>query len=319
MSKIQGENILIFGGSGSLGTQLCERWNKDNTILIFSRNEVLQWKLNQKYKNLEFRIGDIRNRISVRDVIHEFKPTIIVIASALKHIDICENNIEEACLTNITGINNIFRECCRLKDTFLKKVLLISTDKACSPINVYGMSKSIGEKIAVSYAKKNPDISFTVVRYGNVISSSGSLFQLYNNIAKDASAEYFSVTDNRMTRFLMSLDQSIDLIENTLVYGQSGCIHIPQIKSYKIYDIALYYSKIYNKPIKITGIRQNEKIHEELMNETEFIKSVVSEHFIKITDQVTKDCHPLSYSSINTSEIFDEKGEYIFKQYLPEK
>jgi FlaA1/EpsC-like NDP-sugar epimerase len=289
--------------------------------LIFSRNEILQWKLKQKYKNLEFRIGDIRNHTSVRDVIHDFRPSIVIIASALKHIDICEDNIEEACLTNIIGINNIFRECCKVN--FLKEVLLVSTDKACSPINVYGMSKSIGEKMAVNYAKKNSNISFKVVRYGNVISSNGSLFQVYNNIANDPSQQYFPVTDTRMTRFLMTLDQSIDLIENTLLHGESGCIHVPHIKSYKIIDIALFYSKKYNKPIQITGIRQNEKLHEELINQTEFLKSINCGYFIQITNNITKVSDPTclqipkSYSSIDVSEIFNGHGEYIFKEYLP--
>jgi len=279
------KRILIFGGTGSLGRALINRWSRDNFLGICSRDEAKHWTIkNQlgKGENVQFFVGDVRDTVRVKDVLQEFQPEIVIIAAALKQVDTCEFAPTESFKTNVQGIANVVENCYfhedKLKD--LESVLMVSTDKACAPTNVYGMSKALAERLVVGQSRLSKRIKFMGVRYGNVLDSRGSIVPLFRYQAQ--SAPNFTLTDRRMTRFLMTLDESIDLIEQALQKGENGDFWIPELRSMKIIDLAEIFSSFYGKPILEIGIRAGEKLHEDLISSTESLRSVRLENRIVI-------------------------------------
>ena len=275
------DTLLIFGGSGSLGHTLIKKYIDHYNIVIFSRDENKHWMMRQTFKDyptIKWMLGCIRNKKSVENAIFTHNPHTIIIASALKHIDQCENNVSECIDTNVTGIRNIidtiYMNACKNNIDFLKRVLFISTDKACSPVNVYGMCKSISERLVIEKSQYVKSPKFFVVRYGNVLNSRGSLLPLFKKIGTDDQYTHFIVTDYRMTRFFMTLDQSVELIDTALNEAESGDTYIPGVPSYKILDIAKLFSDKYGKPIKEGGLRPGEKLFEVLINITETGRTV---------------------------------------------
>lgn len=261
------QNLLILGITGSLGGALIRRYKGEYNISGMSRDEDKQWRLNMQHPECTLYIGDIRDLDRVRKVIAISKPHVIIICSAMKHLDICERAISECLKTNIDGVQNVVNASLESPGN-IHSVLLISTDKACSPVNVYGMSKSIGERILVEASSSSSTIKFLCVRYGNVINSRGSLIPKFLDIG-NGPQEYFPVTEEGMTRFFLNLESSVRLIDRALVNGLSGDTWIPNVKSCYIIDIARWFSKRFNKPIKITGMRPGEKLHEMLINDVE--------------------------------------------------
>lgn len=263
--------IFIIGGTGSLGNFLVDRFLSQYTIYIYSRDENKQWHMKNKYnsKNIHFIIGDISDKERLENTLLRYDPNYIIIAAALKHIDVCEYNTSESIKTNITGIQNIMKCITPNNLPRLKTVLFVSTDKACNPSNVYGMCKAISERVVIEKSLENKTKKFVIVRYGNVLNSRGSLLPKFHNIGKNKNNKSFTVTHKNMTRFFMSLNESVDLIEYALFNGVSGHTYVPTIISFYIKDIAEIYSKLYDKPIVYTGIRPGEKIHETLINEME--------------------------------------------------
>jgi UDP-N-acetylglucosamine 4,6-dehydratase/5-epimerase len=304
-----GKKILILGGSGSLGNTLTDRYIKDNQIYIYSRGENAQWEMRNKYKhsiqkndNLHFFVGDIRDKERLETCLFTAKPHIIIIASALKHIDVCENNINECINTNIDGIRNIVNIVSTYSLlnslSYLECVVFVSTDKACSPVNVYGMCKSISERIIIEKTSLLKSPKFVNVRYGNVISSRGSLIPLFTNIGKDPAKTCFPITDKEMTRYLMTLEESVDLIEYAIVNGQSGDTIVPKnIKSFRILDIAEAFSVKYSKPIITTGIRPGEKIHEMLICFTESLRTIEKDGYYIIKPTYTQVQDPIIFKN----------------------
>ncbi len=302
MDKITNKKILIFGGAGSLGQTLIKRLHTENSLLICSRDEAKHWAIkNTLKKNCPiFRVGDIRDRNRTRQLLLELNPHIVIMASALKQVDTCELCPYESVQTNLLGINNILESVSevipRLSD--LQSVLMVSTDKACAPVNVYGMCKAISERIASSYSslKHLSHIKFVTTRYGNVLDSKGSIIPLFRSQINQES--HLTVTHPNMTRFLMTLDESVDLIITALTNGKSGELWVPKIKSMKIIDLATIFSKAYQKEIKISGIRPGEKMHEDLVCEPESIRTRdVGDHY------VIEPPH-FSYSSKKINNIF---------------
>jgi len=267
------EKILIFGGSGSLGHALVKRYVSTNEIVIYSRDESKHWSMQQtfdKWKcHMSYVIGDIRDKEKVKKTIMQSKPTYIIIASALKHIDKCENDVHECIMTNIIGTKNIIDSIEELQCEGIKAICFISTDKACSPVNVYGMSKGICEGMMIEKALKNKGCKFVCVRYGNVLNSRGSIIPLLHSIGANPEIDYFTITDERMTRFIMTLDESVDLIEHALVVAESGDIVISKLKSMWIKDLIELFSEIYKKDVKLGKLRPGEKLLEALVNETQ--------------------------------------------------
>jgi len=274
MNKIENQTIIIFGGPGSLGNALVSRYLENNIIYLFSRDESKHWKialdLNHP-KNLHFIIGDIRNKDKVCQTMIRINPTIIIIAAAMKHIDKCEFETNESIETNLLGTKNILDgiETHKLLLNNLKSVCFISTDKACSPVNVYGMCKAISETLIVEKAKYIPDFKFVAVRYGNVLNSRGSIIPMLHSIGENKNVTEFKLTSDKMTRFVMTLEQSVDLIEHALLYAESGDIVIPKLISLNVKDLIEIFSKIYNKPVVLSGLRPGEKLLESLINETQ--------------------------------------------------
>lgn len=303
---ITGKKILILGGSGSLGHALTQRYLPNNQIYIFSRGENTQWQMKQTFNNspnLIFYVGDIRDKNQIENCIFQSQPNIIIIAAALKHIDVCENNVNECINTNIDGIRNVINLIVSHSTvnhmSFLENVVFVSTDKACAPVNVYGMCKSISERIVVEKTQYLKSPKLVVVRYGNVLTSRGSIIPFYKNIANDPNKRNFPVTDERMTRYFMKLDDSVDLIDYAILYAKTGDTVIPKnIRSYRVIDIAKFFSEKYGKPIEIIGIRPGEKIHETLISFTESLRTEEQGKYYIINPSYSKEKHATTFSCL---------------------
>lgn len=269
---INNKTILLFGGTGSLGYEFVKRYIDTNVIYNYSRDECKHWKMKLDFNNnsnLHFIIGDIINKNKVEESILRIKPNIIVIASAMKHIDQCEYNTDQSLNTNLLGVKNILDVVELHKDVLngkLETVLFVSSDKACSPINVYGMCKALSETLIVEKSLYVKNFKFVNIRYGNVLNSRGSIIPLLHTIGNDNNKTCFTITDDNMTRFVMTLEQSVDLIEHTILNGESGDTVVPKLVSMKVKDLIEIFSEIYNKPVVNIGIKPGEKLLESLIN-----------------------------------------------------
>jgi len=302
---IEGKTILIFGGTGSLGYELVKRYINNNKIFNYSRDECKHWKMKLDYnhnENLNFIIGDVINITKVQETLSRVNPDIIIIASAMKHIDHCEYNTDQCINTNLLGVKNILDSVEQKKPSCLESVLFVSSDKACSPINVYGMCKGLSEGLVVEKSHYMKSVKFVNIRYGNVVNSRGSIIPLLHNIGLDDNKSVFTLTSSDMTRFVMTLEQSVDLIEYAIINGESGDTIIPKLISMKVVDLVEIFSEKYNKPIKVIGIRPGEKILESLINETQSERLVVNNNYTHIKSvfssfKVTKETEVMDYNS----------------------
>lgn len=269
---INNKTILLFGGTGSLGYEFVKRYINNNIIYAYSRDECKHWKMKLDFnnnKNLHFIIGDIINKNKVKETILRVKPNIIIIASAMKHIEQCEYNTDQSLNTNLLGVKNILDMVELYKNELnevLETILFVSSDKACSPINVYGMCKALSETLIVEKSFYIKNFKFINIRYGNVLNSRGSIIPLLHTIGKDAEKKYFTLTNENMTRFVMTLEQSVDLIEHAILNGETGDTIIPKLVSMNVKDLLEIFSEIYKKPIKNIGIKPGEKLLESLIN-----------------------------------------------------
>ncbi len=295
--RIEGERVLVVGGSGSLGNHLIRLMTNYNLrattkkkirLMVVSRDENKQWIMKKLFPDVDFYLGDMRDQTRMREVLETARPSIIIVAAALKHIDVCEHQVGECLETNVIGVQRLARAIVAysqaravagvLQANRLKTVVFVSTDKACSPVNVYGMSKALSERVVnengVRYAGE-PDLmpKFLCVRYGNVLNSRGSIIPKFSELAADKNSTCFPVTDVRMTRFFMTLDESACLILSAIVYGKPGETWIPNVPAVSILALAEYFSARFKKPVKIVGLRPGEKIHECLINETEIART----------------------------------------------
>jgi UDP-glucose 4-epimerase len=280
---------LIFGGTGSLGKKLISRFliNGDK-IAVYSRDEAKHWTIKNELNSsseVEFFVGDIRDYNRVKEVILHYKPQVIIVAAALKQVDTCELSPFESVMTNLLGTQNVVKSVKDISQSWgsdwrIEKVLFVSTDKACSPVNVYGMCKGISERLVTSQSKNDSTgVKFLCTRYGNVLESRGSIIPLFKYQAEYS--ENLTVTDPDMTRFVMTLDDSVDLILEALKRGESGETWIPKIPAMRIGDLAEIFSSLYKKQIKIIGLRPGEKKHEDLINESESVRTKdVETHYV---------------------------------------
>lgn len=279
--------ILIFGGTGSLGNELNDRYLNNNIIYNFSRDENKHWKMKIKYnnhKNLNFIIGNVNEKTRVKEIINRINPNIIIIASAMKHIDICELNINESINTNLIGTKNIIDSVEELQENLnnLETVLFISSDKACNPINSYGMCKALSENLIIEKAYYLKKYKFLNIRYGNVLNSNGSIIPILDIMGKNDNYKSFKLTNENMTRFIMTLESSVNLIEYAILYGNSGDTIISELKSMKIKDLIELFAEKYNKNIEIIGLRNNEKLLENLINESQSARIIKKDKYIHI-------------------------------------
>lgn len=269
--------VLITGGTGSFGKKFVEVILRDyplvKKIIIFSRGELKQYDLQQKYPRnqypqLRFFIGDVRDYERVKMACEGVD--VIIHAAAIKQVDTAEYNPDECIKTNVNGAQNVIKAAlsCGVKD-----VVALSTDKACAPINLYGATKLTSDKLftAANNIRGSKDIRFSVVRYGNVMGSRGSVIPFFIKKVKEG-AEFLPITDMRMTRFNISLEEGVDMVMYALKHHLGGEIFIPKIPSYKISDVALAIAP--NMPQKEIGIRPGEKLHEEMITTTDALDTI---------------------------------------------
>lgn len=287
---------LIIGGTGSLGKKLIDRLTVQHNVAVYSRDEAKHWTIRNeitntapdKAKKLDFFVGDVRNKQRLSDCIRQYKPNFIIVAAALKQVDTCELSPDESIATNLIGTQNVIEVVHDLESFAgvfspqqrVQAVLFVSTDKACSPVNVYGMCKATSERVVTSQARTGlQSVRYLCVRYGNVLESRGSIIPLFKYQSENS--EFLTVTDPEMTRFLMTLDDSVDLIVHALKHGKSGETWIPKLPAMKIGDLASIFSDASKKPIKIVGVRPGEKQHEDLINESESCRTrSIKQHYV---------------------------------------
>lgn len=275
---IKNKKILLFGGSGSLGNKFIETYIDNNTIVNYSRDECKHWQMSLKYKTdkLSYIIGDIRDYNRVETSIIREQPNIIVIMAALKHIDRCEYAIEECIKTNFNGplnvLNSIEANIDRLPS--LESVVFVSTDKACEPTNAYGMAKAMAECAIIEKSLFIKKCKFVNIRYGNVLNSRGSIIPILHEKGQDPEIKEFTLTHPDMTRFVMTLEQSVALIEHAILYAESGDTVIPELISMRLIDLMEIFSEKYGKPVRITGLRPGEKMLESLISETQSMRLI---------------------------------------------
>lgn len=317
------DKILIFGGAGSLGTQLVEyylnKYDFENCeLVIVSRDEGKHWFLKNKFQNnkcINTIICDVQNYQRVYEILLFEKPKVIIMAQALKQVDTCEKYPQESIGTNINGTINILNaihNLCLSNIHIPETVCFVSTDKCCNPHNVYGMCKSISEKLVSNAAGNLDGIKFITLRYGNVTNSKGSVLPLLLSQAKDNDIKNFTLTHDQMTRFTMSLDQAVKLIDTAITHGSNGELWVPKLPSLKIIDVMKYFSTRYNKPYKITGIRPGEKIHEVILSLEEAIK-VQIKHGYFVVDKSNKLYNNLTkeYSSADFVMTTEEVNTFL--------
>ena len=267
MLDFNNKSILITGGTGSLGKALTrhilKKYPEIRRLIIFSRDEQKQFQMAQEFTTQEhpqirFFIGDVRDK---ERLIRAFQDIDYVIhAAAMKHVHIAEYNPDECIKTNIGGAENVVDACLK---TNVKRVVALSTDKACAPINLYGATKLTSDKlfIAANNIKGENPIRFSVVRYGNVMGSNGSVIPFFINKKKEEGK--LPITDPNMTRFNISLKGGVDMVMYALENAWGGELYVPKIPSYKIMDVAEAIGPECEKPI--VGIRPGEKVHEEMI------------------------------------------------------
>jgi UDP-N-acetylglucosamine 4,6-dehydratase (inverting) len=262
-----GKSLLITGGTGSLGkaltSHILSKHSEIRRVIIFSRDEQKQFQMAQEYPvdifpQIRFFIGDVRDKDRLT---RAFKGVDYVIhAAAMKHVHLAEYNPEECIKTNIGGAQNVVDACLA---TNVERVVALSTDKACAPINLYGATKLTSDKlfIAANNIKGDSPIQFSVVRYGNVMGSNGSVIPFFINKKKEENT--LPITDPEMTRFNISLQGGVDMVMHALEYAWGGELFVPKIPSYRIMDVAEAIGPECEKPI--VGIRPGEKVHEEMI------------------------------------------------------
>jgi len=285
MPLFENKTVVITGGTGSLGKTVVHRvlsgeLGTPKKVIVFSRDEAKQHDMRISYLHklvatdeviyrnfmsmLEFRIGDVRNYADVCSVVRD--ADIVVNAAALKQVPACEYFPTQAVLTNCMGASNIV-QAIRENDYPVDTVVAISTDKACKPVNVMGMTKSIQERIITTANILSPNTRFVCVRYGNVLASRGSVIPLFIDQIRNGSP--VTVTVPGMTRFLLSLDQAVDTVFEAIKEAEPGETYIPRAPSATVMNIAKALSGDRSVKIEVTGIRPGEKMHEILVSEEE--------------------------------------------------
>ncbi|MAI90538.1 UDP-N-acetylglucosamine 4,6-dehydratase (inverting) [Ponticaulis sp.] len=269
LPDLNGKSILITGGTGSFGKMLVriitENWTP-RRLVIFSRDELKQYEMAQefpmeKHEYLRYFIGDVRDQARLEMAMRDID--FVIHAAALKHVPIAEYNPMECVKTNIMGAENVVNACIR---SGVQRVVALSTDKAASPINLYGATKLASDKIfcAANNLSGRNGCRFSVVRYGNVVGSRGSVVPFFKKLVAEG-AEFLPITDERMTRFWITLDQGVNFVLSSLELMQGGEIFVPKIPSTTVVELAKSVAP--HLPHKVIGIRPGEKLHETMVAE----------------------------------------------------
>ena len=304
MPNFKNKTLLITGGTGSFGTAVLNRFlNTDHfkEIRIFSRDEKKQDDMRNRYKNdkLKFYIGDVRDYRSLEPAMDGVD--YVFHAAALKQVPSCEFFPMQAVKTNIEGTQNVIDAAVKHK---VKKVICLSTDKAAYPINAMGISKAMMEKVAIAASRNANDTTVCLTRYGNVMASRGSVIPLFVKQIKNSDA--LTITDPNMTRFLMSLEEAVELVLFAFEHGNSGDLFVNKAPAGTIGDLAQALKELFNaeNPIKIIGTRHGEKLYETLCTREEMIKAEDMGEFYRI---------PADNRDLNYAIYFSEGEDDISK------
>lgn len=304
---LNGKVVLITGGTGSFGNKFVETILRDypnvKKIIIYSRGELKQYNMKQKYPEKDFPmmrylIGDVRDGERLKRACEGVD--VIIHAAAIKQVDTAEYNPRECIKTNVDGAVNVINAAI---DCGVHDVVALSTDKACAPINLYGATKLTSDKlfIAANNIKGSRDLRFSVVRYGNVMGSRGSVIPLFIKL-RDQGATELPITDMRMTRFNISLQEGVDLVMWAIGHHLGGELFIPKIPSYKITDVAKAIAP--NLPLKEIGIRPGEKLHEEMITPTDSLSTIDIGKYYAILPSV-------SYMHTNEDFLKHHNGKWV--------
>lgn len=274
MLDLNGKSILITGGTGSFGKMftklIFDRYPNVKRLVIFSRDEQKHYQMSMDfpedtYKNIRYFIGDVRDRKRLVRALEGID--IVIHAAAMKHVHIAEYNPMECVKTNILGAENLIEAAF---SAGVKKVVALSTDKAAAPINLYGATKLASDKlfVAANNIKGKRDIKFSVVRYGNVMGSNGSVMPFFLKKKKEG---VLPITHTEMTRFNISLEDGCEMVFNAIEKAFGGEIFVPKIPSYKITDVATAIAPECEQ--KIVGVRPGEKLHEEMITSSDSLNT----------------------------------------------
>ena len=300
-------NYFITGGTGSFAKEFIKNLVKKNNfkkIIIFSRDEYKQEILKnmqfvkKHFRKFRFFIGDVRDKDRLNFAIQE-DVDILIHAAALKQVPTSEYNHFGTIKTNVVGAQNVIQVCLEKN---IKKVIALSTDKACAPVNLYGATKLASDKLFVSanYFKGKKRTIFSVVRYGNVFGSRGSVVPIFLEQKKK---KFFTITDKRMTRFSLSLKEAINFVMECIKVMKGKEIFVPKIPSYSILDLVKAIDK--NKKIKIIGIRNGEKLHEEMITVHDSLNTIEKENYYIIYPEKKdkKNKKIFSYNSLDNTNF----------------
>ena len=324
----EGKKILITGGTGSLGQALTKRLLEHDVdaIRIFSRNESKQIDMESKFsdKRLRFLLGDIRDFDRLNRALEDID--IVFHAAALKHVPVIEYNPFEAIKTNVIGSQNVISACLQQN---VERVICIGTDKAVFPINTYGATKLLMEKLFVTASnylnKKRYHTKFITLRYGNVIGSSSSVIPKFIEQIKNKKS--VTITDPKMTRFSITMDEALDFILNATKIGQGSEIFVPKMKAYTITSVKdALFELLENTGEKITGIREGEKLDEVLISDDEMrfcwelddmyvIHSSINKNYYESTGNLKKIESMDSYSSDGAIKLSNNELKKIIENY----
>lgn len=292
MKELEGKRILVTGGTGSLGQTLVKRllggeMGLPSKVTVYSRDEAKQHYMRLEHLHratatddviyrdsrdlLDFRIGDVRDYAALTTAVRT--ADVVFHAAALKQVPSCEYFPFEAVMTNIVGAQNLARTI-RENNFPVETVVGISTDKACKPINVMGMTKALQERVLIEANRDRPETRFMCVRYGNVIASRGSIVPLFVEQVRNNQA--MTVTLPEMTRFLLSLDRAVDSVFAAVRTGKRGETFVPKVPAANICDLAKAVMGDKDLPISFTGIRPGEKVHEIMVSEEECFRTIES-------------------------------------------
>ena len=314
---LNNKSVLITGGTGSFGKKFVETILRDypnvKKIVIYSRDELKQFELKQKYPEkdyhqLRFFIGDVRDGERLKRACEGID--VIIHAAAIKQVDTAEYNPDECIKTNVHGAQNVINAALQ---TGVKHVVALSTDKACAPINLYGATKLTSDKLftAANNISGSKDIRFSVVRYGNVMGSRGSVIPFFIN-KRDSGVKELPITDMRMTRFNISLQAGVDLVMFAIGHHLGGDIFIPKIPSYHIVDVAKAIAP--NLPQVEVGIRPGEKLHEEMITATDAMNTIDLGRYYAILPSVSFKHQREEYLEHHQAKLVPEGFHYSSDQ-----
>ncbi len=310
---LSNSSILVTGGTGSFGkafiTSLLNRKDRPNRIVVFSRDELKQWNMRQKfpeneYPELRFFIGDIRDKDRFKRACEDID--YIIHSAAMKQVPASEYNPMECIKTNIIGAENVIEAAL---DNKVKKIIALSTDKAAAPVNIYGASKLCSDKlfIAANNIVGSRDLSISIVRYGNVMGSRGSVIPLFMKLSKTGS---LPITHNNMTRFNITLNEGVELVLWSLKNTLGGEIVVPKIASYRISDVAKAIGPNCKKTL--IGLRPGEKLHEKLITISDSLTTYdIGNYYLILPYSLSSELYTSHYKSLNYKlEKVDENFSY---------